>query len=228
MTDHIEPFHQPRMDYRYGIICIRELLQALHDIYEDDEFYRNNEDKLFKFEGDLYLMKDLFQERINKMPYESDNYNFDDSYYCWAKFDDNGKIVSGKVKWNMINDDFSMKTETEPKKKEKAPELLDFSINILKHYRTAKGYLTIGDVLDIFDLKYPRLRLFNGEDEINQYEIYCGDLDKYKKGMRELESLYLSKLAASENIDEIRDMVYEMNKIREAIDNLDDCEECND
>ena len=73
MTDHIEPFHQPHMDYRYGIICIRELQKALHDICIDDEFYQNNKDKLLQFECDLYLMEDLFKKRMDEI-YERFSY----------------------------------------------------------------------------------------------------------------------------------------------------------
>ena len=73
MTDHIEPFHQPHMDYRYGIICIRELLQAMHDICKDYEFYFNNKEELHQFENYLYLMEDLFQKRMNEI-YERFSY----------------------------------------------------------------------------------------------------------------------------------------------------------
>jgi len=159
------------------------------------------------------------------MPYESDNY--DNYYYTyWARLDNDGVPHSCWVKWDMNKDDFSMKVESEHKEEKKVPELLDFSIDILKHNRATQGYLTINDVLDIFDLD--NAKLYDGQKEVNPYDIYCGDLDIYRKDMKELKKSYIDQIAESEDIYEIRDFVDSIHKIDKALEELEDCEECND
>lgn len=155
-------------------------------------------------------------------------YKIDDNfYYSWADLDEDGNVViHGRVKWDMNKDDFSMKVETEPKKKEKLPELFDFCTGVLKHRRSNKGYLTVGDVLEIFDMRNPKL--FDGDNEVNPYDIYCGNLDEYVKDMKELKKAYIDRIAESEDINEIHDFVDLIHKIDKALEELEDCEECND
>lgn len=159
------------------------------------------------------------------MPYKS---NIDDNYYYayWANIDNEGIPRSCWVKWDMNKDDFSIKVETEPEKKKEVPERLDFYTGVLKRRRSNKGYLTVGDVLNIFDLRDPKL--FDGDNEVNSYDIYCGNLDEYVKDMKEYKKAYIDRIAESEDIDEIHDLVDSIHKIDKAIDYLDDCEECND
>ena len=156
------------------------------------------------------------------MPYE-----FDEKFYSFfAGYDNDGNLCSGAINWDMNKNDFSMKIETEPEKKKEVPELFDFCTGVLKRRRSNKGYLTVGDVLDIFDLRNPKL--FDGDNEVNPYDIYCGNLDEYVKDMKEYKMAYIDRIAESEDIDEIHDLVDLIHKIDKAIDHLGDCEECDD
>ena len=159
-------------------------------------------------------------------PYEID----DNFYYSWANLDEDGNVIHGRVKWNMNKDDFSMKVETEPKKKD-VPNKFDESVKYLRELRSSKGYLLVRDIFTFFD-DIGGLELYSCDDYVNPFELYCGNLDKYLKDMKELRESYLEEviecvidgtyyLEAKEKAQMVRD-------INNALKKLNNCEECND
>ena len=115
------------------------------------------------------------------------------------------------------------KKEEEMKEKEQPKDLLDKAIDGLKTLRDIKGYLLIDDVLDIFDMK--DMELTSEGKKVNPLELYCGNLDEYIRDMKFHRSVCLDEIKESENVNEIRKLVDDINNIDEALAKLDEDEE---
>lgn len=115
------------------------------------------------------------------------------------------------------------KKEEEMKEKEQPKDLLDKAIDLLKTLRNIKGYLLIKDVLDIFDMK--DIELISEGKKVNPLELYCGNLDDYVRDMKFHRSVCLNEIKESENVEEIRKLVDDINYIDEALAKLEDDEE---
>ena len=115
------------------------------------------------------------------------------------------------------------KKDDEMKEKEQPKDLLDKAMNLLKTLRDIKGYLLINDVLDIFDMKDTELT--SEGKKVNPFELYCGNLDDYVRDMKFHRSVCLNEIKVSENVEEIRKLVDDINNIDEALSKLEDDEE---
>ena len=115
------------------------------------------------------------------------------------------------------------KKEEEMKEKEQPKDLLDKATDGLKTLRDIKGYLLIDDVLDIFDMK--DMELTSEGKKVNPLELYCGNLDEYIRDMKFHRSVCLNEIKKSENVEEIRKLVDDINYIDEALSKLEDDEE---
>lgn len=115
------------------------------------------------------------------------------------------------------------KKEEEMKEKEQPKDLLDKATDGLKTLRDIKGYLLIDDVLDIFDMK--DMALTSEGKKVNPLELYCGNLDEYVRDMKFHRSVCLNEIKVSENVEEIRKLVDDINYIDEALSKLEDNEE---
>ena len=112
-----------------------------------------------------------------------------------------------------LNFGFNFSKQTE---KEEKMDLLDKEYSDLKKLRELQGYLLMEDVIDIFDLKDPKL--YDGTCQVNPFEIYCGDLDKYKKAIKKKRDDCLLYI---EHGFEVHENIKRIHLINKALDGLE-------
>ena len=167
------------------------------------------------------------------MPYHDENKFY--TFYCeidkngnpksgpnviFQKFLDEAFMIDPITGETFCSSENKIKEEQEKMKEVKEEKnLLVKSFEDIHKVLKADKFLMVYEVLDCFDLKDPKL--YDGTKEINPYDLYCGDLDEYKKYLHEIMDKYIFEAHHQENSKQILKYLKEIHLINEALSKVE-------